>query len=81
MTAGYIEKQEENIPRPEVIEHEGKKLHRLPKRELPTSCASTVVRAARSAVQRLSSAWSAWSGASYSPKKGGRPSKLRKMPK
>jgi hypothetical protein len=29
MIAGYIQKQEEDIPRPKVIEHEGKKLHRL----------------------------------------------------
>jgi len=29
MIAGYIKKQEEEIPRPKVIEHEGKKLHRL----------------------------------------------------
>ena len=34
MIAGYIEKQEEDIPRPEVIEHEGKKLHRLPERRV-----------------------------------------------
>ena len=32
MIAGYIQKQEEEIPRPKVIEHEGKKLHRLPER-------------------------------------------------
>ncbi len=34
MIAGYIKKQEEDIPRPEVIEHEGKKLHRLPERRV-----------------------------------------------
>jgi hypothetical protein len=32
MVAAYIEKQAEGVPRPEVIEHEGKKLHRLRKR-------------------------------------------------
>ena len=32
MIIGYIKKQEENVPRPKVIEHEGKKLHRLPRR-------------------------------------------------
>jgi len=32
MVAAYIEKQAEKIPRPDVIEHEGKKLHRLRKR-------------------------------------------------
>jgi hypothetical protein len=34
MIAGYIKKQEEDIPRPEVIEHEGRKLHRLPERRM-----------------------------------------------
>ena len=34
MIAGYIQKQEEEIPRPKVIEHEGKKLHRLPERRV-----------------------------------------------
>ena len=34
MIAGYIKKQEEEIPRPKVIEHEGKKLHRLPGRRM-----------------------------------------------
>jgi len=34
MIAGYIQKQEEDIPRPKVIEHEGKKLHRLPQRRM-----------------------------------------------
>jgi hypothetical protein len=34
MIAAYIQKQEEDIPRPKVIEHEGKKLHRLPKRRM-----------------------------------------------
>jgi len=29
MIVGYIKQQEEDIPRPKVIEHEGKKLHRL----------------------------------------------------
>ena len=29
MIVEYIKKQEEDIPRPKVIEHEGKKLHRL----------------------------------------------------
>lgn len=32
MIAAYIEQQEEDLPRPEVIEHEGKQLHRLPAR-------------------------------------------------
>lgn len=32
MIVGYIQKQEEDLPRPEVIEHEGKKLQRLPER-------------------------------------------------
>jgi hypothetical protein len=32
MIAGYIKKQGEGIARPKVIEHEGKKLRRLPKR-------------------------------------------------
>lgn len=31
MIAAYIQEQAEEIPRPEVIEHEGKKLQRLPK--------------------------------------------------
>ena len=30
MIVAYIEKQEEEVPRPEVIEHEGKQLQRLP---------------------------------------------------
>jgi hypothetical protein len=34
MVVAYIQKQEEDIPRPEVIEHEGKKLHRLPQRRM-----------------------------------------------
>jgi hypothetical protein len=34
MIVGYIKKQEEEIPRPKVIEHEGKKLHRLPGRRM-----------------------------------------------
>lgn len=32
MIVAYIQKQEEDIPRPKVIEHEGRKLHRLPRR-------------------------------------------------
>ena len=32
MIVAYIKKQEEEVPRPKVIEHEGKKLHRLPRR-------------------------------------------------
>lgn len=32
MIAAYIEQQEEDLPRPEVIEHEGKQLQRLPAR-------------------------------------------------
>ena len=34
MIVGYIKKQEEDIPRPEVMEHEGKKLQRLPERRV-----------------------------------------------
>jgi len=34
MIVGYIRKQAEDIPRPEVIEHEGKNLHRLPERRV-----------------------------------------------
>jgi hypothetical protein len=34
MIAVYIKKQEEEIPQPKVIEHEGKKLHRLPGRRM-----------------------------------------------
>jgi hypothetical protein len=34
MIAGYIQKQEEDVPRPEMVEHEGKKLHRLPERRV-----------------------------------------------
>jgi hypothetical protein len=34
MIVAYIKKQEEDIPRPKVIEHEGKKLHRLPGRRM-----------------------------------------------
>src|SRR3972149_5933585 len=34
MIAGYIQKEEEEIPRPKVIEHEGKQLHRLPERRM-----------------------------------------------
>jgi hypothetical protein len=34
MIVGYIKKQEEDIPRPEVIEHEGRKLQRLPERRV-----------------------------------------------
>ncbi len=32
MIVAYIKKQEEEVPRPKVIEHEGKKLQRLPRR-------------------------------------------------
>jgi hypothetical protein len=32
MIVAYIKKQEEEVPRPTVIEHEGKTLHRLPRR-------------------------------------------------
>jgi len=32
MIVAYIKKQEEEVPRPKVIEHEGKTLHRLPRR-------------------------------------------------
>ena len=32
MIVGHIKKQAEEVPRPKVIEHEGKKLHRLPRR-------------------------------------------------
>jgi hypothetical protein len=32
MIVAYIKQQEEDVPRPKVIEHEGKKLHRLPRR-------------------------------------------------
>ncbi len=32
MIVAYITKQEEGVPRPKVIEHEGKTLHRLPRR-------------------------------------------------
>ena len=32
MIVAYIKQQEEDIPRPKVIEHEGKTLHRLPRR-------------------------------------------------
>jgi hypothetical protein len=34
MIAGYIKKQDEEVARPMVIEHEGKKLHRLPERRM-----------------------------------------------
>ncbi len=34
MIVGYIKKQEEGIPRPELIEHEGKKLQRLSERRV-----------------------------------------------
>jgi hypothetical protein len=34
MIVGYIRKQEEELPRPKVIEHEGKTLHRLPERRM-----------------------------------------------
>ena len=34
MIVAYIKKQEEEVPRPKVIEHEGKKLHRLPGRRM-----------------------------------------------
>jgi len=34
MIVGYINKQDEEIPRPKVIEYEGKKLHRLPGRRM-----------------------------------------------
>ena len=34
MIAGHIQTQGEEIPRPEMIEHEGKKLHRLPERRM-----------------------------------------------
>src|SRR5208283_2355411 len=32
----YIKEQEEKLPRPEVIEHEGKTLHRLPEQRTRT---------------------------------------------
>jgi hypothetical protein len=32
LIVAYIKQQEEDIPRPKVIEHEGKTLHRLPRR-------------------------------------------------
>ena len=34
MIVAYIQEQEEELPRPEVIEHEGKKLQRLPERRM-----------------------------------------------
>jgi hypothetical protein len=34
MIVSYIQKQQEEIPRPKVIEHAGKKLHRLPGRRM-----------------------------------------------
>ena len=34
MTAAYIKKQDEEVARPKVIEHEGKKLHRLRRRRM-----------------------------------------------
>src|SRR5665648_163340 len=34
MIARYIQKQEEEVPGPKVIEHEGKKLHRLRRRRM-----------------------------------------------
>jgi hypothetical protein len=34
MIVAFIEEQEEELPRPEVIEHEGKQLQRLPKRRV-----------------------------------------------
>jgi hypothetical protein len=34
MIVGYIRKQEEELPRPKVIEYEGKTLHRLPERRM-----------------------------------------------
>lgn len=34
MIAGHIQRQEEEVPRPKVIEHEGKKLHRLRRRRM-----------------------------------------------
>ena len=34
MIVAFIEKQEEELPRPEVIEHEGKQLQRLPERRV-----------------------------------------------
>ncbi|MGB9128874.1 MAG: ISKra4 family transposase [Thiobacillus sp.] len=34
MIAAYIQKQEEEVARPKVIEHEGKQLHRLPERRM-----------------------------------------------
>ena len=34
MIVGYIQKQDEEIPRPDMIEHEGKKLRRLPERRV-----------------------------------------------
>ena len=34
MIVAYIKEQEEELPRPKVIEHEGKMLHRLPRRRL-----------------------------------------------
>ncbi len=32
MIVAYIKKQETEVPRPKLIEHEGKTLHRLPRR-------------------------------------------------
>jgi len=34
MIVAYIKRQGEQVPRPKVIEHEGKKLHRLPRRRM-----------------------------------------------
>ena len=34
MIAAYIKQQDEELPRPKVIEHEGKTLRRLPKRRM-----------------------------------------------
>jgi hypothetical protein len=34
MIVGYIKKQEEDLPRPALIEHDGKTLHRLPERRM-----------------------------------------------
>ena len=34
MIVAYIQKQQEEVPRPKVIEHEGKTLHRLPERRM-----------------------------------------------
>ena len=38
MIVAYIQKQEEELPRPEVIEHEGKQLQRLPRATCAVVC-------------------------------------------